>query len=271
MKRKIGVTTWIFGKMELLEIADIVAEMGLDGVELFVDVDRVAAKDVKNILANKGLEIFSMTPGNVDLASSDLTLRKKAIDYYKKLIDYGAELGQPVITCHEYIQKQTGSSYAGTIEHLTESCREIALYAGQANIKLGFEPLNRYLCRFILKSTDALSLLTEINASNMTIILDAFHMNIEEDDPIAAIKKCGDRLSVYQISDSNRRGIGSGHIDFHRHFAALDAIQYSGPIVIECAHPRQTPGSEVEGSFDDIKLDILASKDWLTNRQEAVR
>jgi D-psicose/D-tagatose/L-ribulose 3-epimerase len=270
MKRKIGVTTWIFGNLNLVDTAQMIAKMGFDGVELYVDIDSVSLKDVKNIFANEGLEIFSLTPGNVDLASSDQKIRRFAIDYYKKLIDYGAELGQPVITCHEYIQNQMGSIYSGSIELLVESCREIALYASQAHLKLGFEPLNRYLCRFILKSTDVLSLLAQINASNLTIVLDAFHMNLEEDDPVKAIIRCGDQLSAYQIADSNRKGIGFGHIDFERHFAALDTIQFTGPIVFECAAPRQTPGSQSEGNLDELKLYLSASKDWLTNRKQAL-
>lgn len=269
MRRKIGVTTWIFGNIDLVETADIIAEMEFDGVELFVNIEQVPPKDVNKIFADRGLEIFSITPGNVDLANSDPKSRKYALDYYKKLIDYGAELGQPIITCHEYIQNQMGSVYSGSIDLLAESCREIALYAEKSKLKLGFEPLNRYLCRFILKSTDALSLITQINASNMTIILDAFHMNLEEDDPVKAIMRCGDKLSLYQIADSNRKGIGFGHIDFVRHFAALGAIQYTNPIVVECAHPRQTPGSPVIGSLDEIKLYLSASKDWLDQNMSA--
>jgi sugar phosphate isomerase/epimerase len=140
MRRKIGVTTWIFGNIELVDTADIIAQMGFDGVELYVDIDQVSPKDVKNIFESNGLEIFSLTPGNVDLASSDRNIRTYAVDYYKKLIDYGAELGQPIITCHEYIQNQMGSVYSGSIKLLSESCREIAFYGSQAKIKLGFEP-----------------------------------------------------------------------------------------------------------------------------------
>lgn len=264
MKRKIGVTTWIFGNNSLVDTANIIGQMGFDGVELFVDINRVSPKDVKEIFESNGLEIFSLTPGNVDLGSSDRKIRRYAIDYYKNFIDYGAELGQPIIVCHEYIQNQMGSVYSGTIELLSESCREIAFHAEQVNIKLGFEPLNRYLCRFILKSTDVLSLLSQIYASNMTIVLDAFHMNLEEDDPVKAIMRCGDKLSLYQIADSNRKGIGFGHTNFEQHFAALDAIQYTNPIILECAHPRQTPGSQAEGSLDEIKLYLSASKNWLT-------
>lgn len=266
MRRKIGVTTWIFGSINLVHTADIIAQMGFDGVELYVDIDRVSPQDVKKIFANNGLEIFSLTPGNVDLASSSPEIRQHAIDYYKKLIDYGAELGEPMITCHEYIQNQQVSVYSGSIELLAESCREIALYAEPANIKLGFEPLNRYLCRFILNSTHVLSLLTQIDASNMTVVLDAFHMNLEEDDPVKAIMRCGEQLGAYQIADSNRKGIGFGHTDFDLHFAALDAIKYTNPIVLECAHPRQTPGSQSEGNLDELKLYLLASKDWLVNK-----
>ncbi len=268
MKRKIGVTTWVFGINELVDTAEIIAKMGFNGVELFVDVDRVLPKDVKNIFGDRGLEIFSMTPANVDLGSSDRNLRISAIDYYKKLIDFGAQLGEPIIVCHEYIQNQMGSIYAGSIELLSESCREISVYAELANIKLGFEPLNRYLCRFILKSTDAISLFDMVNASNMTAVLDAFHMNLEEDDPVKAILRCKERLSLYQISDSNRKGIGFGHIDFNPHFAALDTIQYTGPIIIECATPRQTPSSQVAIDLDELKLNLSTSLDWLTEKNQ---
>jgi sugar phosphate isomerase/epimerase len=67
MKRQIGVTTWIFGNLNLVDTAEIIAQMGFNGVELYVDIDSVSVKDVKNIFANEGLEIFSLTPGNVDL------------------------------------------------------------------------------------------------------------------------------------------------------------------------------------------------------------
>ena len=267
MQRKIGVTTWIFGNTDLVPLAETIAQMGLDGVELYVDIDRLAAKDVQKIFAERGLEIFSLTPGNVDLASSDSNLRRKAIDYYKRLIDYGTELGQPIITCHEYIQNQMDSIYSGSREILAQSCQEIAVYARTAKIQLGFEPLNRYLSRFILNSQDALSLLAEINAANMTVILDAFHMNLEEDDPVKAIQRCGEQLGIYQIADSNRQGIGFGHSNLEAQLNALDTIQYSRPIIIECAYPRQIPGSTIDGSLETIQFYVTASKNWLANRQ----
>lgn len=270
MRRKIGVCTWIFGAIELVSLADIIAAMEFDGVELYVDFERISAREVKDIFADRGLEIFSLTPINVDLASSDRTKSNKAIDYYKKAIDYGAELGQPIIVCHEYIHKQFNNVYLGSLELLVKACQEIASYAEKANLTLGFEPLNRYLCRFILTSTDALNLLTQINASNMTIVLDAFHMNIEESDPVKAIKQCGDRLSLYQIADSNRQGIGLGHTDFHSHLAALDAINYTGAIVLEPAGIRQTPGSSEQVNLDDLKFQLQKSKNWLLNRTKAL-
>jgi sugar phosphate isomerase/epimerase len=121
MKRRIGVTTWSFGNIDLTDIANIIAELKFDGVELFVDIDRIPSQYAKRIFADRGLGIYSLTPGNVDLASSDSKIRGFALDYYKKLIDYGAELGQPTVTCHEYIQPQMGT-YLGSMELLIESC-----------------------------------------------------------------------------------------------------------------------------------------------------
>jgi D-psicose/D-tagatose/L-ribulose 3-epimerase len=54
MRRKIGVTTWIFGKIHLIEIADIIAQMGFDGVELFIDIAQYKPQDVKKVFTDKG-------------------------------------------------------------------------------------------------------------------------------------------------------------------------------------------------------------------------
>jgi D-psicose/D-tagatose/L-ribulose 3-epimerase len=158
MKRKIGVTTWIFGDIHLLDTVKMISKMGFHGVELYIDIDRIPAKETRTIFEDHGLEIFSITPGNVNLASCEPNQRMTAINYYKKLIDYGTELGQPIITCHEYIQHQADCDRSGTLLLLTEACGALSAHAQKSQIKIGFEPLNRYLCRFVLQSTDALAL-----------------------------------------------------------------------------------------------------------------
>ncbi len=270
IQRKMGVCTWIFGGKILKRIAIIIAEMGFDGVELYLDINQTSPQSVKEILTDYGLEVFSMTPSNVDLGSGDRQRRTFALDYYKKLIDYGAELGNPIITCHEYIQNQMGTTYAGSRENLVTSCQELAVYAEKAKITLGFEPLNRYLCRFILNSHDVLSLLTEVQSPNLTVILDTYHGNLEEDNLVQAIQRCGEKLSVYQIADSNRKGIGFGHTNFAEHFAALDEIKFSGPIILECAQPRQTPASKEEIDLDELKFHLSVSKNWIINHTQAL-
>lgn len=262
MKRKIGVTNWIFGNLDLVESSKIIADMGFDGMEVYVDIETVPAAEVKKVLEDHHLEVFSLTPSNFDLASNDRKIRQTALDYYQKLIDYGAELGNPIITCHEHIQNQS-VAYLGSVDWLIDSCQKLSIHAEKVNIKLGFEPLNRYLCRFILNSLDLINLLSQIDTKNMTIILDTFHMNLEEDDPNKAIVRCQDSLSIYQIADSNRKGIGLGHIDFTNQFKTLDQIGYQGPVVLECAHARQTPGSPLAGSLDELMSYLNISKRWL--------
>ncbi|MGK7956932.1 MAG: sugar phosphate isomerase/epimerase family protein [Crocosphaera sp.] len=266
MKRKIGVTNWIFGNLDLVKSAQIIADMGFDGMEVYVDIENVPAAEVKKVLEDHNLEVFSLTPSNVDLANNDQQIRETAIDYYQKLIDYGAELGNPIITCHEHIQNQS-VEYLGSVNWLIDSCQKLSIYAQKANIKLGFEPLNRYLCRFILNSIDVINLLSQIDSKNMTIILDTFHMNLEEDDLNKAIIRCQDRLSIYQVADSNRKGIGLGHIDFTNQFKTLDQIHYQGPVVLECAHSRQTPGSPLAGNLDELMSYLRISKEWLIQQE----
>ncbi|MDY6876177.1 MAG: sugar phosphate isomerase/epimerase family protein [Chloroflexota bacterium] len=265
-KIPLGVCTWTFGDQPLGEIAQRVAALGLDGVELMGDVARYQASEAAQVLGDHGLTAFSLTPENVDLAHPDAATRGKAIDYYLRLLDFAAEMGGPIVSCHGYVGRVRAiSTMAEERALFVSAVRQIAQRAQALDLRLVVEVLNRYEAHLVNTAAEALGFVAEVGADNIGILLDAYHMNIEEPNPSAALRQAGERLWLYHAADSNRQGIGRGHTDFAAQMAALAAIGYAGPIILECTAPGPDPFKAIKGedSLAWLETCLQESRDWL--------
>lgn len=118
-------------------------------------------------------------------------------------------------------------------KHVIESMKRLADFADKKGVTIGIEIVNRYESNVINTAKQALAMLDEVNAPNMVIHLDTYHMNIEETDFVQPVLACGDRLGYVHIGESNRGYLGSGTIDFTSFFHALSMINYQGPLTFE--------------------------------------
>ncbi len=261
---QLGVCTWPFGQLPLAEIVQQIAALGYDGVELLGDLSRYTAKEAKLILADHGLNLFSLTSAKVDLAHPETAVRQQAIDYYLALLDFAAELGHPLVGCTGSIGRTAPvSTMAEEMELLITAVSTIAQQAKARNLRLLIKPLNRYETHLIHTSKDALQLTQAVNQENVGILLDAFHMNIEEQDAAAAIRNVGDRLWLYHMADSNRQGIGRGHIKFGVHLWALEDIGYNGPYILACQPPLNNTFPDAADSTENVLITHLReSRSW---------
>jgi D-psicose/D-tagatose/L-ribulose 3-epimerase len=270
MERQYGVCTWTYGPRSLRDIALSLARLGYDGVELHGDLDAFRPREARALLADHGLRIFSMTPANVDAAHPDTQVRTRAINYYHQLVDFAADAGGPMVSVHGYVGRVAPCS---TMAHerglLIDSLRTVAGHAKAAGIKLVLEVLNRYESHLANTAAQASALLDEVDDPNLHILLDTYHMNIEEADPTGAVRAAGQRLGLFHVADSNREGVGSGHIDFPGHFGALDDIGYEGPVIVECTAPGPDPFTPVKaGNWLAVLEGFLGeTRSWLGNRQ----
>ncbi|MFW6772953.1 sugar phosphate isomerase/epimerase family protein [Nocardioides sp. CPCC 205120] len=110
---------------------------------------------------------------------------------------------------------------------------DLAAEAAGRGMTLGLEICNRYETNVINTAADALRLADDIGADNVTIHLDTYHMNIEEDSLSEPVRLVGDRLGYVHIGENHRGYLGQGHIDFDGFFGALAEIGYAGPITFE--------------------------------------
>jgi sugar phosphate isomerase/epimerase len=111
---------------------------------------------------------------------------------------------------------------------MIEGLRHCAGKAADRGVSIAMEPLNRYETTLINTVAEGLSVIEETGANNLGLLLDTFHMNIEEPSIHRSIETCGDRIFHFHVADSNRWYPGAGHLDFSTILKTLLDTGYSG-------------------------------------------
>ena len=111
---------------------------------------------------------------------------------------------------------------------LCEALQACSRAARPAGVRLALEPINRYECTLINTVAEGLDLIRMVGEGNFGLLLDTFHMNIEEPVIQESIRTCGSRIFHFHVADSNRWYPGAGHLDFPAILKTLAATGYSG-------------------------------------------
>lgn len=254
---KYGVCTWTFGEEPLRNVVERLSGLGYDGIELAGDLKRYKAQDVKALMDDYGMNVLSLTPDNVDPAHPNRDIREEALSYYCRLLDFAAELGSPIVCCHGAVGRVR--ALLGQSEewnYYLQTVRKIGQRAEGQGVRVALEVLNRYESHLLNTAGQAVRFVNELKTKNVGILLDAYHMNIEEGDPRAALHEAGSHLVLFHVADSNRRAVGRGHTDFPGLMKTLKSIGYAGPVVIECTATGPDPFTPVkgEGWRDEVLL-----------------
>jgi D-psicose/D-tagatose/L-ribulose 3-epimerase len=269
--RKLGVCSWTFGDCPLKGIARRLAALEYDGVELMGDLSAYTPDEAASVLHAHHLHLFSLTPDNVDLAHPDGEIRAAAIAYYLNLIQFAAGFdNRPLVSCHGFVGRVRAiSSQSQEYTLFVEAVQTLAKEAARLQVKLVIEVLNRYESHLVNTASQAVTFVSDVGADNVGILLDAYHMNIEEPDPAAAIRTAGSRLWLYHAADSNRQAVGHGHTDFIAQMAALADVGYRGPVIMECTAPGPDPFSAIKDdhSIERLQKYLTDSRTWFANYQ----
>ena len=243
---KFGVNTWVWTAPltteELEVLAPKIAEMGFDHIEIPMDDPKTLDfKKCGEIIKNAGISSVSfcaaMGPDR-DLIDPDPNVRQNGVDYLKASIDGLALIGGKNMVGPFYSAVgRTWQQSAEEREHdmliLIDILKELSEYASQKGVVLGLEPLNRFETSFITTADQALELVDRVDHPACKIMLDTFHMNIEEDSMGDAIRRVGSRLVQVHSNENNRGTPGAGHVPWVEVAQALKDIQFDGILVIE--------------------------------------
>lgn len=222
-----------------------VGKLGFDVLEFqaqaLLEMSKERMDELKKLSADENVELtysLGLDP-RFDVSSADENIRQGGIEYLKNIVERVGYMGGKIIS---------GVSYAGwgclpkedlsgdkepIIERSVDSMKKIVKTAEDYGVTYCVEVVNRYEGCILNTAAEAMDYIKRVDASNIGVLLDTYHMNIEEDSFSDAIHLVGDKLYGLHTGDNNRRCPGRGHINFDEIFKALADVDFKGRIVSE--------------------------------------
>lgn len=241
---RLGINTFLFTSpftTESVKHFPKFKKWGFATVEIPVeDPSHIDPARVKAAADKAGLAIGSicacMGPGR-DFRGTPAE-QKTGVDYVKTLIDQAVIMGCPSIIGPLYsvvgrIGAHTDAEKKQHFNLVVKNLKTLAKYAEKKGVTLCVEPLNRFETDFLNTVEQGLKLVAAVKSPAVKLHLDTFHMNIEQKNQAAAIKKAGKLLAHFHACGSDRGTPGNDHIDWPSIAKALKSIGYKGDVVIE--------------------------------------
>jgi sugar phosphate isomerase/epimerase len=236
-----------------------VAAWGYDGVEVAIrDPALVDAEELDQLVSNLGLIVPAIGTGQawgeegLSLTSDDEDVRLRAIERIRSHVPLAARLDAMIILGLIRGVTPEGQSHRQSMIYLVEAIRECATVAAETGVRFALEPMNRYETDLVHTVAEGMDLIDDVGAENFGLLLDTFHMNIEEPAIEESIRTCGDRIFHVHVADSNRWHPGAGHLDFSSILAVLEEVGYDGFVSGEFM-PMPDPETAAERSIVHLR------------------
>lgn len=248
MKYGVNTQIWVAPfRQSDIELIDKVAQLGFDVMELgfFSDEPPFSVPEVKARLKANGLTpgICTFLSAERDITSIDVDARRRGIAFMQAMIATLSALGGEVLSGPIYAELFR-KRYLDQHEREAEwergvtSMREIATSAATHGVTLAVEPLNRFETDFMNLADQAVRMCEDVASSAVGILLDTFHMGIEEKDQAAAIRRAGKHLRHFHACENDRGTPGTGQVPWTDVRDALRGINYDRCVAIEGFNPE---------------------------------
>lgn len=242
---KFGVNAWVWvspcNTEELAALAPKVKGMGFDILEIPIegtfDLDYVTGAQILRDNGLGGTMCAAMGPDR-DLIHDDGKIRENGMNYIRHCIDAAQTMGitnlvGPIYSAVGRVWQQPADERARDLDLLVKNLKELSEYAVDRGVILCIEPLNRFETSFINLTSQAVEVIDRVDSPACKIMLDTFHMNIEEKSLGDAIRLAGSRMVHFHACENDRGAPGSGNVTWDAVAQALRDVNYDGPVVIE--------------------------------------
>lgn len=224
----------------LTDAAEHAARLGFDALEIFPpNADAIDRTELRALLRRHPLKVAAIGTGGgwvchrLTLTHSDAAIRQQAHAFVRGIIDVAGEFGAPAVVGSIQGRGEGAVTREQALAQLGDALGELSGHANRHGMPLLCEPLNRYESNLCTRIGETAAWLRKLGLSNVRVLADLFHMNIEEADLAAALREAGPAIGHVHFADSNRHAVGFGHTAIAPIMAALRAIDYSGYLSAE--------------------------------------
>ena len=223
---KFSMCTAVYGMNDLHDTINRAAMHGFDAVEITaakhlpIESSRQYRQEVRSWICNAGLEcsgLHYIFDGSVKLATPDREKNARCVEYLCKVVDVAADMEAKTIiigsggTTRSFDE---GVDRAESVRCMADVIHQVGEYAASKDVYLAMEAINRYETNFLNTMQQATEFAQLVDHPHVHTMADTYHINIEESNPVEAVRTYGYALQNLHLADSNRHAPGTGHIDF---------------------------------------------------------
>lgn len=238
--RQIGVNLLVWsGQVGLgeLRLFPTIKSMGYDGVELPIFAhDAIDVAATRTALADGGLACTVSTALLSGLSLIDEDVQAQGVAWLQKMVRTTAALGANIL-CGPLcvpVGALRGRGYTQSEwDACVQSLRAVGEVANAEGVSVALEPLNRFETFMINTAEDGVRLMDEVDQPSVGLLLDTFHMHIEEKSTPDAIRRAARHIKHFHCSENDRGTVGTGQVAWAETLRVLDEIGYGGWLVVE--------------------------------------
>lgn len=253
---------------------------GFDFIELLVpEPGELNLAETRKALLDSGLDVVLAARVNLqrNIASADPKEYQGGIDYLNYAIETAATLGttivggpltgNPLVFAGRPPQPVGEEERLARKERCVDALRKVANTAQKNGITLAVEPLNRFESDVLCTTQQGIELLDAVDHPNVQLMLDTFHMAMEESSIAEAIRLAGPRIAHFQANENHRGFPGTGSVNWVDVCRALHEVNYTGPISLEPFRRNDDrfglPIAQWRAPHEDESQRISASVDFI--------
>lgn len=246
---QLGVSTWLWESpfnTKSCRLFPKIKQMGFDVVEIPVeDPGLINGDEVKKSLEDNGLKavVCGAFGPSKDLTHQDISVHQDCFDYIEKCFELCNKwesqfLAGPMYSAVGKARMLSGDQRQREWDLAVGNIHQVCVMAQEHGLSIALEPLNRFESDMINTAEDVMRFIEDVNHSSAKVLLDGFHMTIEEKNIREAIQRVGDKLIHVQVSENHRGIPGTGLTPWDQFVEGLQDIEYQGSIVIESFTPE---------------------------------
>jgi D-psicose/D-tagatose/L-ribulose 3-epimerase len=241
----IGINPWVWASpvddAALARLVPRIAAWGFDAIELPIeqvgDWDPVSTRALLDAHGLRAVAVCAVTPPGRELVCADDATVKATQQYLCSCVDAAVAVGASAVGGPVYASvgrtwRMSPAERTACAAEFRRNLAPVAEYAAERGTAIGVEALNRYETSVVNTVAQTLDLIDGLPA-NVGLMIDTYHMNIEEADPYAALVTAGPHIKHVQVSGTDRGAPGNDHFDWRRFHGALGTTGYRGAVCIE--------------------------------------
>lgn len=230
-----------------LNLLHTIKAIGFDFIELLVPEpeDHLGSTALRDGLAEAGLDIVLAARVNTQrsISSDDPSARQGGLDYLEHCVEVAAAIGakitggplygEPMVFAGRPPLPRTADEMKARSDRMIEGLARLAPKARAAGQVLALEPLNRFETDMLNTTIQGIAVIDAVNDAGLGLMLDTFHMNMEDQSIPDAIRLAGKRTVHFQANENHRGFPGTGNMDWPAIMRALSQVHYEGPVSLE--------------------------------------